>query len=124
MASDALHHEAAESTALVNELSASLKQSFSTTFEYDSVHAILMYWEDDDLQVEDEIQRLKHLFTDTWQFGVSTLRIPSERPQATLQTDLSRLVFGYGVSASSLIIIYYGGHGDANPGEKKAVWAA
>lgn len=112
------------SANLANELDRSLSRGFLHSADYDSVNVALLHWEEDDERFAQESQQLQSFFEDTWKYKTSVLPIPSDRPQAALQSDLAQFVMTYGASKQSLLIIHYGGHGDANPDQKKAVWAA
>lgn len=109
---------------LADELSQSLRSGFLHSSEYDCVNVLLVYWEDDDLGCLEEINAVKSFFEDALHYDVLILPIPSERSQAALQSDLSQFVLLYGSTVQSLLVIYYAGHGDPSPDQKRAIWAA
>lgn len=111
-------------TGLKNELSSQLHNAFASSSGYELVRAALIYWEDDDLRVRDEVEELESFLHEGFRYKSSLLSIPSERAQAALTTDLSNFVYEHGASRQSLLIIFYAGHGDPNSNEKRAIWAA
>ena len=115
---------AADSALLASELSQSLQSGFPHSGEYDSINVLLVYWENDDMGCSEEITAVRSFFEESWRYKVHILPIPAERSQAALQSDLSQFVLLYGATARSLLIIYYGGHGDPSPDRKRAIWAA
>lgn len=117
-------NEQGDETELKKELSTQLHDAFPSHSGYESIRAALIYWEDDDLEVQGEVEEIEYFLRATFNYKSSFLRIPSDRAQATLTTDLSNFVYDYGASRQSLLLIFYAGHGDPNTNEKKAIWAA
>ena len=115
---------ATDPNLLADELSQSLRSGFLHSGEYDRVNVLLVYWEDDDLGCLEEMNAVKSFFEDALRYDVHVLSIPSERSQAALQSDLSRLVLLYGSTVQSLLFIYYAGHGDPSLDKRRAIWAA
>lgn len=73
------------------------------------VHALLFYWAEDDLGVEDEVLDLKKIFAEIYQLSpVLAVQIPSERSQAFMENVLSRILAD--IPRSDTLIVYYGGH--------------
>ncbi|KAH7395585.1 hypothetical protein BKA64DRAFT_745783 [Cadophora sp. MPI-SDFR-AT-0126] len=75
---------------------------------YSKVHVLLLKWEDDDLGVETELEDLRHVFSDLFNYGVDVFHIPSEKPDKALK----RRVFDFleHDGEETLLILYYAGH--------------
>lgn len=121
---DLSDNEQSNETGLKNLLSSQLHNAFASNLGHESVRVALIYWEDDDLKVRDEVEEFEDFLCKTFNYKSTLLPIPSERAQMTLTTNLSNFVYQYGASRQSLLVIFYAGHGDPNSNEKKAVWAA
>ena len=113
-----------EDLALVEELNASFKDGFPYSKGYETVLVLLICWEDGEPGITEETQQLLSFFNEIWGFSVTTVLIPSERSQASLQNTLSNLIITCSKSKGCLLLLHYGGYGDANPEELKAIWAA
>lgn len=93
-------------------------------YEYATVAVLVMFWQDDDLGVFEEIKQLSSLFSNVYNFTVRQFVIPSYRAEAALTRGVGDFVYEFG-GDDSLIILYYGGHGDPDRnGDKQSVWAA
>ena len=95
---------------------------------YSKVQVLLLRWEDgsyscnlvlrrsqakfisclDDLGVVSELNDLKHVFTDLFQYGVTIYEIPSEKPDKALKRRIFDFLDHDG--AETLLILYYAGH--------------
>ena len=73
--------------------------------------------------MQDELTRLKNVFE--YQFGFATEQwdIPSLNPTRALQTKLYDFQDAH-QSEDELLIVYYGGHGDADRRRGRSIWAA
>jgi hypothetical protein len=67
------------------------------------VCVLLVSWVTDDLGVASEVQRLRHVFEDMYQFLVETYQIPDEKPDRANDQD------------DSLLVFYYAGHARRGP---------
>lgn len=76
--------------------------------KYDQVEALLLQWEDDDLGVNTEIQKLDRLFRSHFNFTTYLRRIPSKDADDYLTSAIVH--FRKGKSFRDLLIVYYGGH--------------
>ncbi|KAK8001833.1 hypothetical protein PG991_014055 [Apiospora marii] len=93
---------------------------------YSDVTAILLYWEADDLGLEDEIKDLNQLFGTSFGYTVLEYRIPSKNPDMSLSRYLMDTIQSHG-QEDKLLIVYYGGHGAralGDPKDKSFIWAA
>lgn len=75
---------------------------------YTNVHALLISWEDDDLQVVTEIKDLQHVLQDKYYFDVELYKIPSTKPGIEVSRRLLQFLDLDG--DDTLLILYYGGH--------------
>lgn len=90
---------------------------------YEEAHVLLLSWEDDNLGVEREIRRLKHVFSVLYRFDVQEFRIPSKTPGKATTSRVSD--FLENDSPSSLLIVYYAGHARlSNQTNEPPIWAA
>lgn len=78
---------------------------------------------DDDLQVHREITKLHNVFAAQFSFQVEQWQIPSETPTRALQTKLYDFQNSH-QSEKELLIVYYGGHSEADPRRGRSLWRA
>ena len=116
---------ASEATKFQETLETKLHDfSLRGNYEYSSVVVLLLSWKEDTLGVQDEIRRVSIMFREVFAYNVQEYLIPSVNPEISLATEIHSLVERHG-GEDSLIIIYYGGHGDPDlDGERQAIWAA
>ena len=96
--------------------------------KYNSVRALLVQWEDDDLGVDKEVGKLAAVLSnpqpDGYNFSVERWYIPSSSeeygPEDLLDERLRE--FRKGAKEDDLLILYYGGHGGGSP--HRLYWAA
>lgn len=86
---------------------------------YDSVHACLIRWEEDDLFVEPELRRLNNVFQD-YGFSTNIWEIPSRNSHLDLMMKTGQFLQSFD-SDKNLFIVYYGGHGRIDS-ERQAEW--
>ena len=82
------------------------------TAEYDFVNAILLHWNEDDLGVQSEVNKLQALLKEDFRFNTNVYTIPSENPGAQLNYELAYFIKTNSLQKRSLSIIYYAGHAD------------
>ncbi|KAL8840445.1 MAG: hypothetical protein Q9170_001321 [Blastenia crenularia] len=87
---------------------------------YNDVTVLLLRWEADNLNVDDEVWELEFVFQQDFNFCTETWMIPSEDPEAALTTKL--MAFCKGKRQDQLIILYYAGHGTGT--EDECRWSA
>jgi len=78
---------------------------------------------DDDLQVHREITKLHNVFAAQFSFQVEQWQIPSIIPTRALQTKLYDFQDSH-QSEKELLIVYYGGHSEADPRRGRSLWRA
>jgi len=77
---------------------------------YSKVSVLLLSWKDDDLGVRREVNQLRSLFADTFNYDVDEWQLPSgPRCYLALLNRLDEFTLDNG-GPDTLIIIYYGGH--------------
>jgi hypothetical protein len=106
--------------AIINDFEDRTRESWASLADYDAVTALLLYWEEDDLNVEPEVIRLERLLNDDFGFSTSTILIPSTNPKAELQYQLAAFVKEHSLIKKSLSIVYYAGHADNSNEEAPA----
>ncbi|KAL8853690.1 MAG: hypothetical protein Q9221_001501 [Calogaya cf. arnoldii] len=89
---------------------------------YSSVHVLLLRWAGDDLNVQKEITPLEDVFEHQYKFNTEQWDIPSQSSTRALQTKLYDFQNCH-QSEDELLIVYYGGHGDADR-RGRSIWAA
>jgi hypothetical protein len=90
---------------------------------YKEAHVLMLSWEDDNLGVEREIRRLKHVFSALYRFDVQEFKIPSKTPGKATTSRISD--FLENDSPNCLLIVYYAGHARlSNQINEPPIWAA
>ncbi|KAI4196632.1 MAG: hypothetical protein LQ348_002269, partial [Seirophora lacunosa] len=105
-----------------------LQKAISSSFPrlatpYTSVHVLLLHWAEDDLNVLDELTTLKRVFENQFRFATEQWDIPSQNSTRALQTKLYDFQDAH-QNENELLIVYYGGHGDADRRRGRSIWAA
>ena len=95
--------------------------------EYKSISALVIRWENSDNPgFEEEAFEVGKLFENDLSYNVEYYAIPSISSQRRLDDRINSF-FDNNEGSGHLMIIHYGGHGDADddPGQEKlAIWAA
>ncbi|KAH6681767.1 hypothetical protein B0J14DRAFT_468652, partial [Halenospora varia] len=79
--------------------------------QYREIHALLLYWKDDDLDAIDEIMALQRVFDTTYHFSsVEYWDIPSEEPYIFVERIMDDFKRHYS-DLNNLLIVYYSSHG-------------
>ncbi|KAL8748207.1 MAG: hypothetical protein Q9190_000026 [Brigantiaea leucoxantha] len=105
------------------DLDAALKSSFPLPqYPYSAVYVLLLRWADDDLGVQTEMSRLGALLEHKFRFDVEEWYIPSTSSTRALQTKLYNFQNAHQVE-NELLIVYYGGHGEADR-RGRSIWRA
>lgn len=82
--------------------------------------AVLIQWEDDDLNLQPDIDRLRTLFDTCYGFYTETWAIPSASSHLKTLEMATNFVDDYG-SPDNLFVVYYGGHA-VNDSSGKSEW--
>lgn len=99
--------------------------------EYWRVGLLILHWENTDLiGIQDEVEAVDQTFSRRFRYEVQRFAIPLSKPQRRLQEAVIQFIREY-ESEESLLIVYYGGHGDQDDkkgsdgqGMRRAVWSA
>ena len=91
--------------------------------EYTGVIALLLYWKENDINPEQELDVVRELFEKDFGFTSLTFPIPPRRAQQELNREISAFVAHYSNQVDTLILIYYAGHGDMDD-NGNSIWAA
>ncbi len=94
-------------------------------FPYSKAAVLILYWAEDDFRppCEEEAREIQELFSQQFIYDTVVFRIPSENSRNALEKAVVDFKYANDAS-SSLMIIYYSGHGDPDGKRGKAVWAA
>ncbi|KAL9038919.1 MAG: hypothetical protein Q9180_002841, partial [Flavoplaca navasiana] len=117
-----------EHISKIEEFSQDLQKAIANSFprpntSYHSVHVLLLRWAEDDLNVQVELTVLKSVLENQYRFTTEQWDIPSSSPTRALQTKLYEFQNCH-QSEDELLIVYYGGHGDADRRRGRSIWAA
>lgn len=108
-----------------NDLNQALKKSFPSPrdiYPYTAVYVLLLRWSDDDLMVQSEIEGLRSVFERQFRFDVQEWQIPGKGAQRALQEKIYGFQYAHQIE-SELLIVYYGGHGEADR-RGRSIWRA
>ena len=107
-----------------NDLKNGLEGAFPVKLcPYTSVHVLLLRWVEDDLRVQTEISKLKRVFQHQFNFEVEECHIPSLDSYHSLQETIFNFQKAH-QSEYELLIVYYGGHAERDPGPQRSIWHA
>jgi len=88
--------------------------------DYSAVHALLLHWEEDDLGVKVEVERLRTVLEEYYRYSVEEWVIPSTDSHNQLGDEIRRFSRAY-KSKDNLLVVYYGGHGYLNA-QRQHIW--
>ncbi|KAL8887036.1 MAG: hypothetical protein Q9192_006383 [Flavoplaca navasiana] len=117
-----------EHVSKLKEFSQDLQKAIANSFprpstSYTAVHVLLLRWADDDLNVQVELSSLKAVLENQYLFAAEQWDIPSLNSTRALQTKLYDFQNSH-QSEDELLIVYYGGHADADRRRGRSIWAA
>jgi len=98
--------------ALLLQLDLAVKASWASRHQskYADVKVLMLSWASDDLGVEKEINILKSVFQDAYNYDdVAHWKIPDKRPGHEASARITRF-FQQGGQPDNLLIVYYAGH--------------
>lgn len=84
---------------------------------------LLLRWTEDDLNIQYELDMLRNVFDEQFRFATEQWNIPSQNPTRALQAKLYEFQNTH-QREDELLILYYGGHGDADRRRGPSIWAA
>ncbi|KAL9015742.1 MAG: hypothetical protein Q9185_006882, partial [Variospora sp. 1 TL-2023] len=118
------HEHISKLQVFTSDLREAIYTSFPRlTTPYTSVHVLLLRWAEDDLNVLEELTILKGVFETQFRFATEQWDIPSQNSTRALQSKLYDFQDAH-QDENELLIVYYGGHGDADRRRGRSIWAA
>jgi hypothetical protein len=116
------HHHIENFERFVEDLQTSAKRAFpnSDYSRYSDVQVLLIQWDEDELQVEDELNELRRVFN-LYGFTTNKFRIPTSNSHRKLNQKVLSFVEEH-ENEDTLLIIYYGGHGVINKA-RQSTWS-
>ncbi|KAK4198018.1 hypothetical protein QBC40DRAFT_96539 [Triangularia verruculosa] len=118
--------QVAQYPGFVSQLTDAVSKAWPKRFStgYSAVKVLLISWENDDLDVDDEIRPLTSVLSHLYHYDVEVWKIPTTKPSIRLSTKVTSLLEGHG-NEGNLVIIYYAGHARVSeqPGGSN-IWAA
>jgi hypothetical protein len=99
---------------VAKQMQAAVSEAWNRRFCYNAVFALLLYWEDDDLEVEPEITKLGATFREIYHYNTEIWKIGSDKPGLELKERLIHFL-KQNDAKGNLIIFYYGGHAIPHP---------
>jgi hypothetical protein len=89
---------------------------------YKNVYVLLLSWADDDLYVDEEVDRLGCAFSQYYNFEVQFFKIPRISPGWSTNSRVISFIQQGGID--SLLILYYAGHARLSHHVQPPIWAA
>ncbi|CZR51720.1 uncharacterized protein PAC_01597 [Phialocephala subalpina] len=123
-------HDTSRSTYHISDIAAfadSLQDAANQAFpnrgrsRYHAVNVCLIRWAEDELQVEDEMNRLYDVFDKLYGFNTEIWLIPSTASQIQLTSMTCNFLQKFDEDGN-LFIVYYGGHGKINNARQNQWW--
>ncbi|KUJ23303.1 uncharacterized protein LY89DRAFT_680073 [Mollisia scopiformis] len=123
-------HDTSRSTYHISDISAfadTLQDAANQAFpnrgrsRYHTVNVCLIRWQEDELQVKDEIETLCDVFDKLYGFNTEIWLIPSTASQIQL-TSMTCTFLQKFDEEGNLFIVYYGGHGKINNARQNQWW--
>ena len=114
----------ADIRVFARDLNQSLEGAFPPkSCPYTSVYVLLLQWEADDIGVKEEIFLLRQVFRNQFNFNVENWYIPSSNSFHSLQDKIYDFQKAH-QSKWELLIVYYGGHAEADTRRGRSIWHA
>ena len=114
----------ADIRVFARDLNQSLEGAFPPqSCPYTSVYVLLLQWEADDIGVTEEISQLRQVFRNQFNFDVENWYIPSSNSFHSLQDKIYQFQKAH-QSKRELLIVYYGGHAEADTRRGRSIWHA
>ncbi|KAF7533891.1 hypothetical protein G7054_g6701 [Neopestalotiopsis clavispora] len=89
--------------------------------KYASLHALLLSWQEDDLGVDEEVDKLGFVLLDQYEFDVQYWKIPVKRSTFELTQRVLNWTAEY-EGEDELLLVYYAGHGWMDS-SRQAIWS-
>jgi hypothetical protein len=109
----------------IDTLNEDLKSRFGRSTYYRSVSVLVICWaESNDDGFEKEARDIGNLFGIEFKYDIEHYRIPSKNSHIEVNHKISNYLKEHS-GQETLLIIHYGGHGDANDGTdelRRSIW--
>lgn len=93
------------------------------TNQYDEVHALLIYWEEDDIGLEPQVRLLSRVFREVYHFTtIRILGLPSQHCRLALQIQIRDFLKARS-GPKNVLVVYYSGHGELDE-DGRLIWTA
>lgn len=90
---------------------------------YSAVNVLLLYWKDADIPSGKDSKDLGRMFREHFNYRTHCYEIPSsDQAGLSLTVHLSHFLKDYGGS-DDLVLVHYGGHGEASDAQSQCTWA-
>ncbi|KAK4455240.1 guanine nucleotide exchange factor subunit rich, partial [Podospora aff. communis PSN243] len=99
---------------VAKQIHSAAAEAWDRRFQYKNVFALLLHWQDDDLQVAPEVAALASTFRNVYHYATETWRIPTLKPDWDIKERLIRFLRANDAEGH-LVIFYYAGHAMKNP---------
>ncbi|TVY22540.1 hypothetical protein LHYA1_G008860 [Lachnellula hyalina] len=90
---------------------------------YKTVNVCLIRWQEDELEVKSELERLYHVFDKLYGFNTQIWLIPPRASQIQLTSMTCSFLQEFD-DEDNLFIVYYGGHGTINQSRQSQWWCS
>jgi hypothetical protein len=101
-------------TNVAKQIEAAASEAWNRRFTYKAAYALLLYWEDDDLNVAPEVASLEATFREIYRYSTEIWKIGSKKPGLELKERLIKFLKENDANGN-LVVFYYGGHAKPNP---------
>ena len=102
----------------------STRDFFRERIEYKRITALLVRWEESDLNgLVSELETVHELFEKDLGYLVENYQIPLKNSQQELNQHVAEFISSYSRNYDTLIILHYSGHGDEDE-DGQAIWTA
>lgn len=99
---------------VAKQIHAAATEAWDRRFSYHNVFALLLYWDDDDLDVAPEVVALESTLRHVYHYTTETWKIPTIKPDWDIKERLIRFLRAND-ALGNLVLFYYAGHAIPNP---------
>ncbi|KAH8663638.1 hypothetical protein BGZ60DRAFT_516754 [Tricladium varicosporioides] len=91
--------------------------------QHSEFHALLIYWEEDDIGLEPQVRLLSRVFRDIYHFTtILVLSLPSQHCHLALHAQLHDFLRAHS-GPKNVLVVYYSGHGELDE-DGRLIWTA
>jgi len=106
-------YHAPDIATVTKQIAAATREAWNRRFSYSAVYALMLYWEEDDLNVAPEVASLEATFREIYRYSTQIWKIGSKKPGLELKERLITFL-KENDAEGNLVIFYYGGHAKPN----------